>query len=79
MLAAFCVCRLRPEPNVGKMMRKNLGLAVALALSTALSACGGNEATPAQNITKTDVEKPVLKLGFIKLTDMASPTAHKRG
>jgi nitrate/nitrite transport system substrate-binding protein len=55
----------------GKMMRKLLGLAAALALTTALTACGGGESGQTQPVAKTDVEKPVVKLGFIKLTDMA--------
>lgn len=55
----------------GKMMRKLLGLAAALALTTALTACGGGESGQTQPVAKTDVEKPVVKLGFIKLTDIA--------
>lgn len=52
-------------------MRKHFGLAIALTLTTALAACGGSETAPTQQTAKTDVEKPILKLGFIKLTDMA--------
>ncbi len=51
-------------------MRKYLGTAVSLALVVTLSACGGGSEAPAPT-AKGDVEKPVLKLGFIKLTDMA--------
>lgn len=52
-------------------MRKNFGTAVGLALVLTLSACGGGEAEAPAPVAKGDVEKPVLKLGFIKLTDMA--------
>ncbi len=52
------------------MMRTVLGLAVGLALVGSLSACGGGTSGPAP-AAKSDLEKPVLKLGFIKLTDMA--------
>ncbi len=51
-------------------MRKTLGLAIGLALATTLSACGGGADAPAP-AAKGDLEKPLLKLGFIKLTDMA--------
>lgn len=52
-------------------MRKYLGTAVGLALVMTLSACGGGETEAPAAVAKGDVEKPVLKLGFIKLTDMA--------
>lgn len=52
-------------------MRKYLGTAVGLALVMTLSACGGGETEAPAPVAKGDVEKPVLKLGFIKLTDMA--------
>ncbi len=51
-------------------MRKLLGHAVGLALIGALAACGGSPDNAA-SVAKGDLEKPVLKLGFIKLTDMA--------
>lgn len=51
-------------------MRKYLGTAVGLALMTSLTACGGTPEAP-KPAAKGDLEKPVLKLGFIKLTDMA--------
>lgn len=51
-------------------MRNFLGHAVGLALIGALAACGGSSDTAAP-VAKGDLEKPVLKLGFIKLTDMA--------
>jgi nitrate/nitrite transport system substrate-binding protein len=52
------------------MAKKHLRLAIVLALSSALTACGGGSDAPAP-VAKGDLEKPVLKLGFIKLTDMA--------
>ncbi len=52
------------------MKKRFLGLAVALTLTTALAGCGGGSDAPAP-VAKGDLEKPVLKLGFIKLTDMA--------
>ncbi len=51
-------------------MRNTLGIAVGLALAATLSACGGGADAPAA-VEKGNLEKPVLKLGFIKLTDMA--------
>jgi nitrate/nitrite transport system substrate-binding protein len=55
----------------GMMMHKYLGSALALVLVSTLSACGGDKDKPAATAVKADVEKAVLKLGFIKLTDMA--------
>lgn len=52
------------------MMRKILGSAIGLSLALALVGCGGSPTTSTQT-GKSDLEKPVLKLGFIKLTDMA--------
>jgi nitrate/nitrite transport system substrate-binding protein len=52
-------------------MRKYLGTAASLALVLTLSACGGGETEAPAPVAKGDVEKAVLKLGFIKLTDMA--------
>jgi nitrate/nitrite transport system substrate-binding protein len=51
-------------------MRKILGAVVSLALISALAGCGGASDAP-KAAAKGDLEKPVLKLGFIKLTDMA--------
>jgi nitrate/nitrite transport system substrate-binding protein len=51
-------------------MRTLFGLAIGLALAVSLSACGGTADAPTA-VKKGDLEKPVLKLGFIKLTDMA--------
>lgn len=51
-------------------MYKLLGTAVGLALMASLAACGGATDAP-KPIAKGDLEKSVLKLGFIKLTDMA--------
>jgi nitrate/nitrite transport system substrate-binding protein len=51
-------------------MRKIFGAVVSLALVSAVAACGGASDTP-KSAAKGDLEKPVLKLGFIKLTDMA--------
>lgn len=51
-------------------MRKLLGSAVGLALIASLAACGGGTDAPTAAV-KSDLEKPVVKLGFIKLTDMA--------
>ncbi len=52
-------------------MRKYLGTAASVVLVMTLSACGGSETDAPAAVAKGDVEKPVLKLGFIKLTDMA--------
>jgi nitrate/nitrite transport system substrate-binding protein len=51
-------------------MRKFLTSAIGLTLVTALAGCGGGPEDPKAAV-KGDLEKPVLKLGFIKLTDMA--------
>jgi nitrate/nitrite transport system substrate-binding protein len=51
-------------------MRTYLGPAIALALATTIAGCGGVPSATAP-VGKSDLEKPVLKLGFIKLTDMA--------
>jgi nitrate/nitrite transport system substrate-binding protein len=51
-------------------MRTYLGAAIALALTTTIAGCGGTP-TATSSAGKSDLEKPVLKLGFIKLTDMA--------
>lgn len=52
--------------------RKRRGLLVAILASVALAGCGGGSST-AEKTEKsaTGIEKPILKLGFIKLTDMA--------
>lgn len=52
-------------------MRKFLVTAATLALATTLFACGSSETVAPSPVGKGDLEKPVLKLGFIKLTDMA--------
>jgi nitrate/nitrite transport system substrate-binding protein len=52
-------------------MRKYLGTAASLTLVMTLLACGGGETEAPAPVAKGNVEKPVLKLGFIKLTDMA--------
>ncbi len=52
------------------LMRKFFGTAIALALTVSLSGCGGGAEAP-KAVAKGDLEKPVLKLGFIKLTDIA--------
>jgi nitrate/nitrite transport system substrate-binding protein len=51
-------------------MRKYFGALVSLALVSTLSACGSSADAPT-SVAKGGIEKPVLKLGFIKLTDMA--------
>jgi nitrate/nitrite transport system substrate-binding protein len=51
-------------------MRKHISIAIALAFTTALTACGSSSDAPAP-VAKGDLEKPVVKLGFIKLTDIA--------
>jgi nitrate/nitrite transport system substrate-binding protein len=51
-------------------MRKFLTSAIGLALVTAVAGCGGGP-EDSKAAVKGDLEKPVLKLGFIKLTDMA--------
>ena len=51
-------------------MRTFFGAAIVLALTTTISGCGGTPTATAP-AGKSDLEKPVLKLGFIKLTDMA--------
>jgi nitrate/nitrite transport system substrate-binding protein len=52
------------------MMRKILGSAIGLSVALAIAGCGGSP-TASTQAAKGDLEKPVLKLGFIKLTDMA--------
>ncbi len=44
---------------------------VALMASVALAGCGSRNEAPVAKVAAGGVEKPVLKLGFIKLTDMA--------
>ena len=51
-------------------MRTHFGVAIVLALTTTIAGCGGTPTATAP-AGKSDLEKPVLKLGFIKLTDMA--------
>lgn len=51
-------------------MRNYIGAAVGLALIATLTACGRTPEAP-KAAAKGDLEKPVIKLGFIKLTDMA--------
>jgi nitrate/nitrite transport system substrate-binding protein len=51
-------------------MRRILASAIGLSLALALAGCGGSP-TASKQAGKSDLEKPVLKLGFIKLTDMA--------
>ena len=51
-------------------MRKFLTSAIGLSLVTALAGCGSGPEDP-KTAVKGGLEKPVLKLGFIKLTDMA--------
>lgn len=48
-----------------------LASAAILGLTTVLSACGGGAEQPQAKAVASNLEKPVLKLGFIKLTDMA--------
>jgi nitrate/nitrite transport system substrate-binding protein len=57
----------------GKVMKiqKHLSTAMALVMVTTLSACGSSADDKPAATAKTNLEKPVLKLGFIKLTDMA--------
>ncbi len=52
------------------MMRTFLGSVASLALVASLSACGGGAEAP-KAVAKGDLEKPNVKLGFIKLTDIA--------
>jgi nitrate/nitrite transport system substrate-binding protein len=51
------------------MMRKIIGSAIGFSLALAIAGCGGSP-TASTQAGKSDLEKPVLKLGFIKLTDM---------
>ena len=51
-------------------MRTYFGAAIVLALTTTIAGCSGAPTATAP-AGKSDLEKPVLKLGFIKLTDMA--------
>ena len=59
-------------------MRKYLGTAMGLVLVASLSACGSSGSDAPAPVAKGDLEKPVVKLGFIKLTDMA-PLGHRQG
>jgi nitrate/nitrite transport system substrate-binding protein len=52
------------------MRRQFLGTAIALALTTALVGCGGASDAP-KTVEKSDLEKAAVKIGFIKLTDIA--------
>jgi nitrate/nitrite transport system substrate-binding protein len=52
------------------MKRQFLGTAIALALTTALVGCGGAAEAPKAAV-KGDIEKAAVKIGFIKLTDIA--------
>jgi nitrate/nitrite transport system substrate-binding protein len=69
-LFAFCRTGFITEKGVS-FMRKYLGTAASLALVMTLSACGSGSSDAPAPVAKGDLEKPVLKLGFIKLTDMA--------
>ncbi len=51
-------------------MRKFLTSAIGLALATALAGCGGGADAP-KAVAKGDLEKTAVKLGFIKLADIA--------
>jgi nitrate/nitrite transport system substrate-binding protein len=50
-----------------------VSISAMVAVSMALAACGGEAPTAAKNesVAASALEKPVVKLGFIKLTDMA--------
>jgi nitrate/nitrite transport system substrate-binding protein len=52
-------------------MRKTIGLAIALAFTTALAGCGSGSSDAPKALAKGDLEKATVKLGFIKLTDIA--------
>jgi nitrate/nitrite transport system substrate-binding protein len=56
---------------MGYNMRKTLGLAIALTITTALVGCGSGGSDAPKSAAKGDVEKAEVKLGFIKLTDIA--------
>jgi nitrate/nitrite transport system substrate-binding protein len=51
-------------------MGKIFGTAVSLALIMPLAGCGGDAEAP-KTVAKGDLEKSAVKLGFIKLTDIA--------
>jgi nitrate/nitrite transport system substrate-binding protein len=53
-----------------KIMRKVLTSVIGLALATALAGCGGGVGAP-NAAAKGNLEKAAVKLGFIKLTDIA--------
>ncbi len=55
----------------GKIMRKSTSVALALAFTSTLAACGGGSSDAPTPKNKGDLEKAVVKLGFIKLTDIA--------
>lgn len=81
-MAAFFVSRLT---GIDKAMSKSVlrettfrrrGVVLALLASAALAGCGSADKAPSANAVQAAnadgaIEKPVLKLGFIKLTDMA--------
>src|SRR3546814_11750754 len=54
-------------------------MVIMFAAAVGLQGCGGQSAQPSGEgtIAAGAVEKPVLKLGFIKLTDMAPPAIAK--
>jgi nitrate/nitrite transport system substrate-binding protein len=53
------------------MRRQFLRTAIALALTTALVGCGGGASEAPKAVAKGDLEKAAVKIGFIKLTDIA--------
>jgi nitrate/nitrite transport system substrate-binding protein len=51
-------------------MQKFFGTALGVAIVFSLAGCGSGSEAP-KSVVKGDVEKPAVKLGFIKLTDIA--------
>jgi nitrate/nitrite transport system substrate-binding protein len=60
------------QKRVGQkfVVQKLLGSAIILGLIVALPGCGGGAEAP-KTVAKGDLEKSAVKLGFIKLTDIA--------
>lgn len=57
--------------RIGGLGFRQAATGIALIAGVALAGCGSKSEAPAAKVAAGGVEKPALKLGFIKLTDMA--------